>query len=327
MRHKITVDATPQTRDTSVDITTKSRNLTANVTRQTANTGTTDYNELENRPQINGVLLTGDVGLDALGVPDSTSDLINDSGFITSADIPAIPTKTSDLQNDSGFITSADVPAAPVQSVNGQTGAVNLTNLVQDLGAIDGDAYDWDIGEYLNTLTETGSYTFLWDEFKYWVDIEALVVDGTTTVQQIYWGTEEGSGSIYYRNILIENGEITDVYVTSYMTSDVANNLFASKNHQHFRTDNKAVSVWDYCDGNQIRMQNGSPIFYTDTLNSRQYIIETWQSIRQPTYNYQKVTDLIDSNVFYQRSGLYQSGRTNWGNWYKFTGEIYTPGI
>lgn len=43
-------------------------------------------------------------------VPTKTSDLQNDSGYITSSDIPAIPTKTSELQNDSGFITAASVP-------------------------------------------------------------------------------------------------------------------------------------------------------------------------------------------------------------------------
>lgn len=96
----------------------------------------------------------GDVVLDASDVhalPDSTviptktSDLTNDSGYITSAPVSsvngktgavslnasdvgalpsstAIPTKTSQLQNDSGFLTSA-----PVSSVNGQTGDVTIT--------------------------------------------------------------------------------------------------------------------------------------------------------------------------------------------------------
>ena len=41
----------------------------------------------------------------------------------------AIPTKTSQLDNDSGFITSA-----PVQSVNGKTGAVTLS--ATDVSAI-----------------------------------------------------------------------------------------------------------------------------------------------------------------------------------------------
>ena len=81
-------------------------------------------------------------------VPTKTSDLTNDSGFVTSADLPtvndgtltiqkngttidtftansssnktvdiSVPTKTSDLTNDSGFITSSDIPAAPVSDV------------------------------------------------------------------------------------------------------------------------------------------------------------------------------------------------------------------
>lgn len=63
---------------------------------------------------VNG--MTGDVVLTASDVgalPDDT----------------AIPTKTSDLENDSGFITSV-----PVQSVNNKTGAVVLD--ASDVGAI-----------------------------------------------------------------------------------------------------------------------------------------------------------------------------------------------
>jgi hypothetical protein len=64
-------------------------------------------------------------------IPTATSDLTNDSGFITLSDVPAqvnadwnassgaaeilnkpsIPSATSDLTNDSGFITLSDVPA------------------------------------------------------------------------------------------------------------------------------------------------------------------------------------------------------------------------
>lgn len=85
-------------------------------------------------------------------VPTKTSDLTNDSGYITSApvqsvngqtgavnldatdvgalpDTTVIPTKTSDLTNDSGFLTSA-----PVTSVNGKTGAVSLS--ASDVGAL-----------------------------------------------------------------------------------------------------------------------------------------------------------------------------------------------
>ena len=79
-------------------------------------------------------------------IPTATSDLTNDSGFITAADVPAsfsgdyndltnkpalfsgdytalinkpsIPATTSQLTNDSGFITAADVPASFSGSYN-----------------------------------------------------------------------------------------------------------------------------------------------------------------------------------------------------------------
>lgn len=114
--------------------------------------GTHNYEELENKPSINNVTLAGNKSLSDLGVPTKTSELTNDSGFITSvpvtsvnsktgavvlaasdvgalSDTTVIPTKTSELQNDSGFITSV-----PVTSVNSKTGAVNLS--ASDVGAL-----------------------------------------------------------------------------------------------------------------------------------------------------------------------------------------------
>ena len=41
-------------------------------------------------------------------VPTKTSELENDSGFITASDIPTIPTKTSQLTNDSGFAKTTE---------------------------------------------------------------------------------------------------------------------------------------------------------------------------------------------------------------------------
>lgn len=89
---------------------------------------------------------------DTTVIPTKTSELTNDSGFITDAPVKSvnnkigsvmlnaddvgalpsdtkIPTKTSDLQNDSGFITEV-----PVKSVNNKTGAVVLN--AGDVGAL-----------------------------------------------------------------------------------------------------------------------------------------------------------------------------------------------
>lgn len=88
------------------------------------------------------VLTASDVGAlpDSVTIPTKTSQLQNDSGYITAAPVDSvngqtgtvvlpIPTKTSDLVNDSGFISSV-----PVSSVNNKTGAVTLT--ASDVGAL-----------------------------------------------------------------------------------------------------------------------------------------------------------------------------------------------
>lgn len=95
---------------------------------------TGSYSDLLNKPTVFSGNYSDLNGLPTL--PSKTSDLTNDSGFITSAPvtsvngqigdvsitIPSVPTKTSDLINDSGFLTSV-----PVTTVAGKTGDVTLT--------------------------------------------------------------------------------------------------------------------------------------------------------------------------------------------------------
>lgn len=88
------------------------------------------------------VLNAADVGAlpNTTVIPDKTSQLDNDSGYITNAALVPyakttdIPTKTSQLDNDSHYITASE---APVKSVNTKTGAVVLTQ--DDIG--DGTTY------------------------------------------------------------------------------------------------------------------------------------------------------------------------------------------
>ena len=107
------------------------------------NESTTNYENMENLPSINNVKLIGNKTLDDLGIqakgdyalysaiPTKTSDLANDSGFITGYtevdptvpsyvkaitqeninnwNNPNIPTKVSELENDSKFVTESYV--------------------------------------------------------------------------------------------------------------------------------------------------------------------------------------------------------------------------
>lgn len=91
----------------------------------------------------NVVLTAADVGAlpDSTVVPTKTSELNNDSEYITNAALADyaktadIPTAVSQLTNDSGYVTEAEAQAAaPVQSVNGSTGTVSLD--ADDVGAL-----------------------------------------------------------------------------------------------------------------------------------------------------------------------------------------------
>lgn len=112
--------------------------------------GTTDYEALENKPTINGVEVVGDLSLEDLGITGgggsgttNYEDLTNKpsiNGTELSGDITLdIPTKTSDLTNDSGFLTEIpeqsynDLSDKP--QINGIDLQGNLT--VEELGLLD----------------------------------------------------------------------------------------------------------------------------------------------------------------------------------------------
>ena len=60
--------------------------------------GTGDYNQLNNKPSINNVELSGNKSLEDLGInmPTNTSDLTNDSNFISSTLITSFWEGTQD---------------------------------------------------------------------------------------------------------------------------------------------------------------------------------------------------------------------------------------
>lgn len=138
---------------------------------------TSGVEQILNRPNLATVATSGSYNdlVNTPSIPTATSDLTNDSGFITSSDVPvkdvqvegvsvvnaqgvaeisipatgvldvevdgtsvvnaqgvaeitmpAVPTKTSDLQNDSGYITLSDVPAQANADWDSTSGASEI---------------------------------------------------------------------------------------------------------------------------------------------------------------------------------------------------------
>lgn len=96
---------------------------TQGVTEEELNTRLSEYAKVTDVPSF-------------LDIPTHTSQLTNDSGFLTETDLPIIPTKTSDLTNDSGFITRTDLPT-------------KVSDLENNVGFITYDTLD---GYYWSTL-------------------------------------------------------------------------------------------------------------------------------------------------------------------------------
>ena len=132
--------------------------------------GTRNYNDLENKPSIEGVELVGDKTLEELNInsylsnypsesrviqivntaigqiaiPVNTSDLVNDSDFQTGDDVIDaiagaisgldIPTRTSDLINDSNYQTSDDVDGAIDKALEDLSIPTKTSDLTNDSG-------------------------------------------------------------------------------------------------------------------------------------------------------------------------------------------------
>lgn len=77
------------------------------------NTGASNYADLSNKPRINNVELIGNKSLSELGIQQTVVDDVEPTDpsvevwIDPSGDSVTVPTKTSDLTNDSNFITSA----------------------------------------------------------------------------------------------------------------------------------------------------------------------------------------------------------------------------
>lgn len=91
---------------------------------------TGNYEDLSNTPNI-PVKVT------------KTSELTNDSGFITASDIPAtpdVPTKLSQLANDENFITLEQVPSNPTKlsELTNDAGFITEVNGTQVTASVEG---------------------------------------------------------------------------------------------------------------------------------------------------------------------------------------------
>ena len=198
--------------------------------------GTDDYPDLNNKPQINGVELVGnktgaELGLASAGdIPTKTSDLTNDSGFITAQDIPSIPSKTSDLTNDgdgvSRFATENYVALNGGKidsiSVNGDAQVIDANKNVDLSVPTKTSDLNNDSGFITNTVNNLTNY-YLKSETYTQAEVNALVATIKTIKVEIVQTLPTASAETYFndsktiymvRNTSVSGNNYYDEYIT-----------------------------------------------------------------------------------------------------------------
>lgn len=165
------------------------------------------------------VLTASDVGAlpSTTPIPTKTSDLTNDSGFITAS---SLPTKTSQLTNDSGFITSGDIPTIPTKTSD----LTNDSNFVADSSYVHTDNnYDATAKGIVDGATAAiaAKSTVAWNQnITTGQKIATVTIDGTPTDVYAPTGGGGGGGAVDSVNgqtgiVTLGVGDLDDVSISS----------------------------------------------------------------------------------------------------------------
>lgn len=175
-------------------------------------------------PNIPVTSVNGQTGAVTIAVPTKTSELTNDSGFITASDIPTIPTKTSQLTNDSGFITAADIPSAGAWViVNDDIPKATITEAGTYQVVVNFDVFDGSSQEI-----QTASCEIYFDSLH--------KARGTSSVSYSYSSEPKLSVGTYTPVIISENdGFVLRVESWLYILENTAIKVFSQPTYAKFK--------------------------------------------------------------------------------------------
>ena len=164
---------------------------------------TNDYDELDNKPKINGVELSGNKTTEDLGIEAGVSSFNGETGDVvfseTDPTVPAWakqPTKPTYTAEDVGALPEDTFIPEALGDLDNDVGYI--TSIVTDLGSFDMEEYDWDFWAYLEDKTESGFFKVNeeQDGFDYFFRVERT----NNHIYQEWWYEEEGSLYRYCRD-------------------------------------------------------------------------------------------------------------------------------
>jgi hypothetical protein len=144
------------------------------------------YEELRDKPLINGVVLQGDLTLDELNIQEKGDFALREEVEILEKDIEenltkkvadieeAVPTKVSELENDKGYLITEEDPTVPGHVKDIKLADITRWNAKSDFSG----SYNDLINKPTNLLTKEEGMAGVAEAKKYADDKVAALVDG-----------------------------------------------------------------------------------------------------------------------------------------------------
>ena len=170
-------------------------------------------------PNVSVTSVNGQTGAVTIAVPAKTSELTNDSGFVTQA---AIPTKVSQLANDLGFTTN--IGTITQVKVNGEIKAPDTAGLV-DLGNVTPEPTDWTTVPITTALENGKTYVIKLDTTPYPLTAIFTMSAALDAIDaNVVGGTQQGTdGTSTYElksaTITVKDGKLTGLKSANLVSS------------------------------------------------------------------------------------------------------------
>lgn len=230
--------------------------------------GTTDYSELNNKPSINNVELTGNKTLSELGIQEK-GDYVTNSDLIDKlsgkADKTEIPTKVSELENDSEYQTKTQLDEAinqkqdtlvsgtNIKTINGETilGEGNIT--IQSSGNVDSELDETSENPVQNKVLAPLINQLMDKVFPYTFKVSIskdkyYKADAPISVT-VSWALKKGDipvtpDSISVNNEAVDHEDVSKIF--SNVSENTSYNVLVMKGAKSF-PGTVSVSFYDYC--------------------------------------------------------------------------------
>lgn len=169
-----------------------------------------DYSLIDNGPSI----------------PTKTSELENDSNFITEEDIPTIPTKVSELENDSGYITENDLPdektkLSEFEDDLGDSPTHTHSQYLTEHQSLDGYAKEEDIPTKVSKLENDSGYTTFDGDYNS-LSNKPTIPSEVTESTVSGWGFTKNKGTYSKPSTGIPKTDLASAVQTSLGKADTA---------------------------------------------------------------------------------------------------------